>query len=426
MIKLTYSNIRVVALLLTTTIFLVHYVFPERRIVIHPLSNALQEIYGFLDPVTGKSSRFIDKEKYTWECNYKTHHRFGCGWHVYWDKDHVRGLDLGNFDVLELNMTYTGAAKRARIYMRNFNESYADRDDPKTSKFLSMTLRLAEGTDPVRVNLSEFRVASWWLKENNVRWQWSRPEFSNITQIGVDFIENGKHQVSIQKITLIGEWIKTKTLLYAIIIFWMGVFLLEGFVRFFQLYRRSVHERHLIRELRIRQYNLDEEKENLTELASRDPLTAILNRTGIQPVIYDLIHNNLQSDGFGLMVLDLDFLKKVNERYGHDIGDLVLKHFAASVSNNLRETDYFARWGGEEFIIICHLNTADSLTRFGEKLREVVDRINLKGYPDLHVTVSIGMTVAHPGDSFDEIFKRADTALFRAKSNGRNMIEYEG
>lgn len=426
MSKLTCSNIRLVGLLLTAFIFFVYYAMPDRRVVVHPELNSFHDVYGFMDPVTGLSAQFIDTEEYAWECNYKTYHQFGCGWAVYWDRDQVLGLDLTQFDTLELSMTYSGAARRIRVYMHNFNELYSQREDPKSRKFLSMTLPLSESINPVRINLSEFSVANWWLRENNNRRQWSTPEFSNITKIGVDFIEKGKHRVAVQQIALIGKWIKITTLMYATIIGWMSAFLVEGVVRFYQLYLRSSRERRLIRELRIRQYNVEEEKENLKELASRDPLTGAFNRTGIQPLIHDLIHSSLRGEGFGLMVLDLDYLKNVNDTYGHDTGDLVLKHFAASISNNLRETDYFARWGGEEFVIVCHLNSAESLSYFGEKLREIVDRISLKECSDLHVSVSIGMTVAHPGDSFDDMFNRANIALHRAKFNGRNMIEYEG
>lgn len=125
------------------------------------------------------------------------------------------------------------------------------------------------------------------------------------------------------------------------------------------------------------------------------------------------------------MLMDLDHFKQINDTYGHDMGDKVLKAFAAAMAANLRAEDIFARWGGEEFIVICQNKSAHALFNFAEKLREITANYTFGADFELKIHVSIGITMAYKGDAFDEVFKRADKALYKAKQGGRNRVEFE-
>jgi len=425
MSRVNYSQIRSYGLIATMLILIAHNFIPERRLQIHPSSDVFQEIHGYQDPIRGESARFVDRKAYSWACSYLPKHAFGCGWVISWDTDHTRGLNLSNFERAEIYLVYTGTAQRIRVFMRNYDEHYGTPGKVEHSKFMSTSFRVKDGTHPVTIGFDEFSVSNEWLRARNIKRDWVKPEFNNIVQFGFDLIEPGEHQMSVQKITLSGPWVKTRHLLYIIVLFWMSVFMIEGLMRFGYLYRRSKNEKQLIRELRIRQFNLEEEKENLKGLANHDPLTGVLNRTGIQSIIYDLMHTELGTGGFGVLVLDVDQFKNINEKFGHDIGDLTLKNFAAVVSENLRESDHFARWSGEEFIIISLHKTLDGLTLFAEKLRAVVAHSEIPKCPELRFSVSIGATLAKKEDTFDDVFKRADEALHRAKQAGRNRVEFE-
>lgn len=423
--RINYTQVRSIGLIATVVILIGHNLLPNKRLQVQPSDNVFQEVYGYPDPTHGQSAHFTNRRSNAWECNYRAEHAYGCGWMIGWDTDFVKGIDLSRYQTVEIRLTYTGTAKRIRVFMRNFDENYSTPGKVEHTKIMTASFRVEDGTSPVNINLNEFNVAGWWLRANDIPREWARPEFDNIVQLGFDLVEPGLHEVSVQQVTLIGNWISTRFLLLAVVVFWMAVFLIEGLMRFAYMYRRSKNEKQLIRELRIRQFNLEEEKENLKVLANHDPLTGVLNRTGIQPIIYDMIHLELATGGFGLLVLDLDGFKEINAQYGHDLGDLILKNFAALVSGNLRETDHFARWSGEEFIIISQHKTFDGLQLFANKLRSFVASTELPQCPDLQFTVSIGATLAKSGDNFDAVFKRADAALHRAKELGRNRVELE-
>ncbi|WP_185233901.1 GGDEF domain-containing protein [Teredinibacter franksiae] len=420
-----YAQVRNVALVITLVVLIGHYFLPEKRELLYPSDTGVTQLYGHFDPKTGQSSRWTDEAKSSWTCIFKVTDVVGCGWDVYWDPDISKGKNFGAYEGVEVHMRYSGSATRIRVYMRNHNPVYAVSNKRESGKFLSMTFRVEETITPIRIKLSEFNVADWWITESNVRRQWSSPEFDNITKVGVDFIEFGTHNVEINKVFLVGKWVRTETLFLQIFTFWLSTFLLEGIFRFYSLYKKADHERDLIRELRIREYNMEIEKEDLQELVDRDPLTEALNRNGLESKIKLLYGLDSAFSCYGLMVLDLDYFKRINDAWGHDLGDKVLKMLAVSVQLSLRHGDVLARWGGEEFIVVCPIAEQAPLADFAEKLRLVASECRVEGEPEIVITTSIGVSVAQRGESFDKVFRRADSALYKAKANGRNCVEFE-
>lgn len=157
--------------------------------------------------------------------------------------------------------------------------------------------------------------------------------------------------------------------------------------------------------------------------AGRDFLTDVPNRQAYdQAVDLAIKESARQHAGFGLLVLDMDKFKSINDNHGHLAGDEVLKEFASRVKKVLRDNDFFARYGGEEFVILtpCY----DKAFEIGERVRLAVcgAPFNLNGDLVLNVTCSFGCSV-YPfnGINAQEIFKMADEALYRAKENGRNQ-----
>lgn len=412
-----------VSLLLTAVIFIGHYFLPDKRLQLHPREASMPRMYGFVDAKTGNSASWVDETTNEWLCDFKPGQEFGCGWEVYWDPQFARGMDFTAYKTVEISLAYTGPAKRIRLYMRNFNPAYASFNDSPSTKFLSMTFPVEEAVAPVRVALDEFNVAAWWLQEYKVRRRWARPELDNITKIGVDFVEPGLHRTRVDQIVLIGKWVRTETLLLVILGFWMTVFLLDGLARFYLLLKKSQDERHLIRTLEEKQRNLENDRKVLRELADTDPLTGVYNRTGAEAQLKKWFGARGATEPVGIMVLDLDHFKVVNDTYGHDMGDRVLRAFATLLAANLRIEDIFARWGGEEFVVACKTNSKESLYQLANKLREIASQQTFGAELELKVTVSIGVAIAFTGETFDDVFKRADKALYRAKQAGRNRVE---
>lgn len=129
------------------------------------------------------------------------------------------------------------------------------------------------------------------------------------------------------------------------------------------------------------------------------------------------------------MLLDIDFFKKVNDTWGHQNGDIVLKHLARLLVDTLRQTDLVARFGGEEFVLLLPHTTQTDARMLAERLRRTVEQtpvlITTSGndYQELRVTISIGLScIQQKDDSCCDMLERADKALYQAKQTGRNRV----
>lgn len=158
-------------------------------------------------------------------------------------------------------------------------------------------------------------------------------------------------------------------------------------------------------------------------LSTTDPLTGIHNRTGIAQMADNVFVGQKITQGVGLLVMDIDHFKRINDLRGHDAGDRILKDFTRLIARNIRSGDSFARWGGEEFVLLCPGIHPDSIAALAEKLRKVIEgHLFEQDYSPVKLTVSIGVACASPDDNFDSMFKRADVALYEAKAQGRNRV----
>ncbi|MBM9519423.1 diguanylate cyclase [Desulforhopalus vacuolatus] len=159
----------------------------------------------------------------------------------------------------------------------------------------------------------------------------------------------------------------------------------------------------------------------LEKQASTDTLTGIYNRMKFdEKLMIEIKRAHRYNSPLSFVMFDIDNFKKVNDTYGHLAGDNVLKRLAGLVAANIRDTDIFARWGGEEFVIqLPGLSLARAII-FAEKLRHKIEKYNFKE-PE-KITVSFGVTVFQARDNNITLTNRADAALYRAKENGRNQV----
>jgi len=161
----------------------------------------------------------------------------------------------------------------------------------------------------------------------------------------------------------------------------------------------------------------------LRESALKDPLTGLYNRRFLQDHANHVISGILRrKKTLGLIMCDLDYFKQVNDQYGHDVGDLVLKETAVLINKGVRDTDIVIRFGGEEFfLLLIDINPGDAIL-VAEKIRQIFDETKIK-IPNgsIHKTLSLGVS-EFPGDGegFWQCIKYADVALYKAKDSGRN------
>jgi two-component system cell cycle response regulator len=162
------------------------------------------------------------------------------------------------------------------------------------------------------------------------------------------------------------------------------------------------------------------------ELAVVDPLTGLNNRRYLESHLVSLLDQAARTGRpLSAMIVDIDHFKRVNDSFGHDCGDEVLKIFAARVKRAVRGADLMCRFGGEEFVVVMP-DTKLSIARIvGERIREAVASAPFpieQGARAIPVTVSIGVAASGLGDTPDALFKRADRALYLSKNSGRNRV----
>jgi len=160
----------------------------------------------------------------------------------------------------------------------------------------------------------------------------------------------------------------------------------------------------------------------LKHLATIDPLTSIYNRRKFNEVLsYELRRDERYPGGLSLILCDLDNFKNINDSYGHNKGDEVLKSFTEMIKNMIRSSDTFARWGGEEFVLLLPETGFETAIQLAEKIKQKT--ANTLFSNTCKMTVSFGITQFLEGDTETTLFKRADDALYKAKTNGRNRLE---
>jgi diguanylate cyclase (GGDEF)-like protein/PAS domain S-box-containing protein len=165
--------------------------------------------------------------------------------------------------------------------------------------------------------------------------------------------------------------------------------------------------------------------EEMQQLALLDPLTDIGNRRYAETNLAVRL-NEFNRNGwhFGVLFLDIDHFKEINDLHGHDVGDKVLRMVAKTLSNAVRTVDIVCRWGGEEFVaFISNVKKAEKLYKIADKCRALVESSSLEvGDTTIHATLSIGAAVAKPGDTAGSIIKRVDELMYQSKTNGRNTV----
>jgi diguanylate cyclase (GGDEF)-like protein/PAS domain S-box-containing protein len=163
---------------------------------------------------------------------------------------------------------------------------------------------------------------------------------------------------------------------------------------------------------------------DLTRAAEQDPLTGIGNRRHVEMKLESaLMERRMHGTAAGVLFLDVDHFKRVNDVYGHDVGDAVLRMVAKTLDRNVRGSDAVGRWGGEEFVaLVVGVNEA-GLEVAAEKLRTLVAASSLDSeHGAVRVTVSVGATLARVNDTLETLVRRADRLLYQSKEAGRDRV----
>ncbi|MEJ2045572.1 MAG: GGDEF domain-containing protein [Reinekea sp.] len=161
----------------------------------------------------------------------------------------------------------------------------------------------------------------------------------------------------------------------------------------------------------------------MEKLAITDKLTGIYNRTKLEDVLsHELARGKRYLHKVGLIIIDIDYFKQVNDTYGHQVGDSVLCDFSNLLKNSCRLTDIVGRWGGEEFFIITPEADKNGIIKLAESIRKIIEKYHFPGVGQK--TASFGVSISADGDEVEDFIKRADEALYEAKESGRNKVRF--
>lgn len=331
-------------------------------------------------------------------------------------------IDTRPYDGFLVKIHYEGRGNYIHLNLRDAGSTKITKDGAE--KFMSALMRTEDlRTGPVFVGFNAFTVDEWWVFQQNPPREFVGPGLTHLVQVGVHYTEPGVHRMRVDEIKLIGERISNKSYLMAIMLIWISYLLMETGWRYHRLRRSARSDLEQLQKLANDATRLEQEKHHLENRSTTDMLTGVHNRSGFAKRVQEQYGGEWLPQDTGLVVMDIDHFKKINDTYGHSIGDQVLRAFAECVAHAVRDRDIFARWGGEEFVLVVDATSPEKLRVICEKLRQRVVAQSLLPHCEQTITVSMGAVFVSRIENFDTTFKKADDALYRAKIQ-RDTVVY--
>lgn len=395
--------------------------------VIDPRDDHTRRIYD--DVLNGGFSEvhWVDQPNEQWKCIIKGGYEYPfCGYEMYLNNSFVEGVDLSSYRSMRLLLDYDGPAKTVRVYLRNYDSAYSRDDDLKSTKYntIEFEKELLEEDGYLEISLSDFSVADWWLQMHSIPLRHSYSDFKNIVIIEIQTgsgLNPGEHNFQLKGIEFKREIISAESWYLLIILCWIAAIL--GFLvfRVFSLKKELMTQQRKESELTQLNTLLDKQAKNMEVRAKRDPLTGAFNREGVEESLVEALNEwHVSAKRLSIVLLDLDHFKQMNDTHGHAAGDKVLVELSTLITSNIRSSDRFARWGGEEFLLVCRDSELSETTSLAEKLRVLIE--NYQFHSSTQVTASFGVASINVDENLEGLFKRADEALYEAKRTSRNRV----
>lgn len=377
----------------------------------------------YSDGGSGTAYNWVDLSRKRFSCLFLQHGglRF-CGMDFQLGDGFIRGSDFTEYKRLQLDLEYHGSAEAFRVFYRSYQPGLSS---PVDAKYHSVQVPLYNGIHRYDIPLDQFEVAEWWLASHRLlnSEESHQPVRDNVVHVGFDIqtpLPVGMHHFNVVGLAMVAPRLgKAEAAWWAL-----------GSAAYFLVI--GIIYNYLRLRTRVRQHNdemfgllkkLDEvgsESSHFKRLSMYDPLTGLLNRRAAQ----DLVEGFAQQHslvGTALVMMDIDHFKAVNDTYGHEFGDEVLKRVSEIIKQVVREGDAAVRWGGEEVVIICPKTSHDGAYRVAEKLRSEIKALRFS-IEDVVVTSSFGVANIRQNESFSQALGRADEALYEAKRTGRDRV----
>tara|TARA_R110001583_G_scaffold25250_4_gene91551 strand:- start:9789 stop:11828 length:2040 start_codon:yes stop_codon:yes gene_type:complete len=321
------------------------------------------------------------------------------------DESIKQGVDLSVFNRVELSLKYKAPINESKlkISFRNYNDKYSTEEDPVSLKFNSIAYNPNSYQSSVVIPLAALKVDNWWIEQYKINFDNSQVELSNVTFLEIltnSMKAPGDYSIEIKNVFLHGELISEANLLKLILLVWLMVIICL----------------------------ITLQRNKLKRLSMSDTLTGLYNRQGIKTWTNKRVSFLSNQNPLYMFYLDLDDFKKVNDTYGHHIGDRLLVVFSKQIQryldDNVKTPYAFARLSGDEFALIIVGLQNNKVINFAENLLKVLDSPLLLEDHQTYVRASLGISeFKEEVNSFEDLLGRADSAMYYAKKEGKNQYK---
>lgn len=402
-------NIRTVTLLLICSIsVMLFHTFGGMQITLPLLS--LNENTGFSEISSENVSNnlLLQNNIPTANCHLTDTSGYNiCGLSVSLGDNKKTGKDLSLYNSIKLNISIHSPIEDARVRFsfRNFNHNYSIANDPVSLKFNTIKYHPKSANSQITVPLSTFQVEFWWLEQYSVGFDNAQLDLSNIVYVEVvtDEMEvAGNYEIALLQATLLGELISEQDLLKLILLVWLIVIILL----------------------------ISLQRNKLKIASTTDLQTGLINRRGLE----QWVNNNLSKLSTGtaltMFYFDIDDFKKINDSFGHLVGDELLLMFSEKVSNTLQSLTFplpkhvFSRLSGDEFSLVFKELEPQKVELIAQAIFHTLrERISLSNN-EVSISISLGIASSeHDVSSFNSLLSNADSAMYYAKKKGKNQFK---
>lgn len=314
------------------------------------------------------------------------------------------GLDLSDYESLRFTISTTSPSDphSVRLQLRNFNSEYSSVSDHMSLKYQGVTIDTFENETTYSIALNDFHVESWWLFMYHLGMKNSATDFSNVPEVIVihnGLIKPGIYSISMRGVYAEGKLVQLHTILALTMLAWLCI-LIAVLIHYDRAIKHRLHT---------------------------DTLTQLQNRSGIKEFLRAHIKYRQSQPQLGLIYIDLDNFKGINDTYGHDVGDKVLQTFSDKTGELLKkcinnpEKYCFARMSGDEFALLISTRHKSTINYITEKLHHLFEKPMMFGNQSIELSFSIGVAFEKVLEQqATDLFAHADAAMYVAKSAGKS------
>jgi len=335
-----------------------------------------------------------------------------------------KGMDFSSFKEMTVYGTFTTPnSDFLRIGFRHFDPNYSQSNITNTMKFNQLELKSDNLAQSFNVNFDVLTVPAWWvaaLKSKDVN---DTIELTNVALIELStgtLPSEGEYKLRVDRFELEKEIISLNQVYEYLMMFWATLLVLLMIIIMavlaFRLNQKSKNEKIL---LQIN-HALENKSNELELISQTDALTGTFNRIGLQKRLIEIIKQ--KQFPTAITLIDIDHFKSINDEFGHQQGDHVLKELCNIIKSHLIEGESLSRFGGEEFLILMPGLSIDQVKERINDIRLDIESTDMK--INRCVTASFGVAQINKNNNVKQIIAQSDEALYQAKNEGRNCIRY--